>query len=91
MKYDKRLKKIPHSYQTKVKKIIFDLVETIKVERLKKGLSQEQVAELLNIQLKTYQAYEQGARKPSLEVLVLMFLTFNYELKTTKKELKKSN
>lgn len=82
---DKRLKKLPNQYQNRVKKLILDLVYLFKNERLNRNLSQEQMAEMLNVELKTYQAYEQGTRKPSLEVLMLVFLLFDYELKAVKK------
>lgn len=85
MSNNKRIKKIPTQYQSQVKINISNLIDFITTKREEKKLSQETVAEMLNITVKTYQAYEQGTRKPSMEVLILMFLVFNFELKPIKK------
>ena len=37
--------------------------------RMKRGLTQQYIAELCNIALRTYQCYEQGTRTPSYELL----------------------
>lgn len=38
--------------------------------RMNKGLTQPQMAEALNIALRSYQKYEQGVREPSFSALV---------------------
>ena len=38
--------------------------------RMDKGLTQQKMADLLNIGLRSYQKYEQGERSPSLDCLV---------------------
>ncbi len=52
-------------------------MDLIKEKRVEKNLSQDEFSEMLNISLKTYQSYEQGSRKPSLEVLVLMLIALD--------------
>lgn len=37
--------------------------------RMKRGLTQQATADLLDIALRTYQHYEEGSRSPSLETL----------------------
>ncbi|MGN0804663.1 MAG: helix-turn-helix domain-containing protein [Candidatus Coproplasma sp.] len=44
-------------------------------KRLEKNLTQEQVAEQLNLNIKTYRNYEQGLREPKIELLK-KFATF---------------
>lgn len=78
---DKRLKKIPEKYQTKVRDKITDLIDFITKERLKQKLSQDEFSEMLNLSLKTYQSYEYRDRKPSMETLLLMFIVLRYDLK----------
>lgn len=40
--------------------------------RMKRGLTQQTLAEAVDIALRTYQCYEQGTRRPSYEVLVAL-------------------
>lgn len=81
---DKRLKKIPEKYQTKVRDKITDLIDFITKERLKQKLSQDEFSEMLNLSLKTYQSYEYRDRKPSIETLLLMFIVLKYDLNPKK-------
>lgn len=48
--------------------------------RRKKGLSQTQLAQILNISPSTEGMYEQGRRIPNLETLILMAQFFNVSL-----------
>ena len=82
---NKRLKKVPIQYQSKVRKTISDLIESVIQERTRRKISQDKFAEMLNLSYKTYQAYEQGSRKPSVETLVLMFLILDLPLLHIKK------
>lgn len=81
---DKRLKKIPEKYQTKVRDKISDLIDFVMKERLKQKWSQDEFSEMLNLSLKTYQSYEYRERKPSVETLLLMFIVLKYDLKPKK-------
>lgn len=38
--------------------------------RIKRGFTQQQMADAINLQLRSYQFYESGQRSPSLETLV---------------------
>ena len=38
--------------------------------RMKRGFTQQSMADMLNVALRSYQCYETGSRKPSLELLV---------------------
>ena len=38
--------------------------------RMKRGLTQQKMADLLNVALRTYQNYEGGTRSPSFDVLL---------------------
>jgi len=38
--------------------------------RMKRGLTQQKMADLINIALRSYQCYEGGTRNPSFDVLV---------------------
>ena len=40
--------------------------------RMKRGLTQQTLAEAVDIALRTYQCYEQRTRRPSYEVLVAL-------------------
>lgn len=42
----------------------------LRLMRMKRGLTQPQIAELLNVALRSYQCYESGTRCPSYESLV---------------------
>lgn len=53
------------------------LGERIAEQRKKLGLSQEELAEKLNISQKSISKYERGDRRPSYEVLVLMAALFD--------------
>ncbi len=38
--------------------------------RMKRGLTQQKLADTLNIALRSYQCYETGTRRPSYEILI---------------------
>ena len=38
--------------------------------RMKRGFTQQNMADMLSVALRTYQCYETGSRSPSLELLV---------------------
>ncbi len=42
----------------------------LRAMRMKHGLTQQKISELLGIALRTYQHYEEGNRSPSLDCLV---------------------
>lgn len=48
--------------------------------RMQKGLTQQTMADNLNIGLRSYQKYEQGERSPSLDCLVLIADIFDVSL-----------
>ena len=52
--------------------------------RIKKGYTQEQMANKLNIARTTYTGYEKGNVNPSLEVALIIKKILNYRLVNTK-------
>lgn len=48
--------------------------------RMQKGLTQQKMANYLNIELRSYQKYEQGKRSPSLNNLVTIADIFDVSL-----------
>ncbi len=48
--------------------------------RMQKGLTQQKMADYLNIALRSYQKYEQGERSPSLDCLVCIADIFDVSL-----------
>lgn len=70
-------------YRNLVRKDIRDLVDTIQKRRQELGTSQTRFAEEINISFKTLQAIEQGTRKPSLEVLLVMCRALRIKLETS--------
>ncbi|EOS47166.1 hypothetical protein C810_01482 [Lachnospiraceae bacterium A2] len=48
--------------------------------RMQKGLTQQKMADYLNIGLRSYQKYEQGERSPSLDCLVSIADIFDVSL-----------
>lgn len=40
--------------------------------RMKRGFTQQKIADALDVALRTYQHYEEGSRSPSLDLLVRM-------------------
>ena len=42
----------------------------LRATRLSRGMTQEKLSEAAGVALRTYQAYEQGTRRPSFEILV---------------------
>lgn len=57
--------------------MVHELGERLKIARIKKGLSQEQVAELVGIKAGTISSYETGNVTPSVEILMKLASTFN--------------
>lgn len=53
------------------------LAERLKNERIKKGLSQKELADLLDMNLRTYGSYERGERDISTSVLLNICRTLN--------------
>ncbi len=51
--------------------------QNIKKFRLAKGLTQEELAKELKIELKTLRNYEQGVRNPKYEILEIIKTYFN--------------
>lgn len=72
MQNDKRLLKVPGKYRPLVKADLRGIVDLIQRRRRELSISQTRFAEEINISFKTLQAIEQGSRKPSLEVLLVM-------------------
>ncbi len=46
------------------------LAKRLKTIRKKRGITQQKMADILDISLNTYQKYEQSERQPSLDTLV---------------------
>ena len=54
--------------------------EKLKVLRKKKGLTQQEVAELLNVERVTYTKWENGKSKPNYEKLSMLVCIFDVSL-----------
>lgn len=48
--------------------------------RMKRGFTQQRLADALNIALRSYQCYETGTRSPNYDLLVLIADTLNVSL-----------
>lgn len=48
------------------------LSERLQEQRLKKGKTQQEMADFLGLKLRVYQYYESGDRKPVLENLIIL-------------------
>lgn len=77
---NKRINKIPSKYRTQVKKELSNIMDTLQKKRQESGLSQTDFSEEINIAFKTLQALEQGSRKPSIEVFLLMCKALNLKI-----------
>jgi len=53
------------------------ICKRIREARIKNGITQQKVADYLNIALRTYQCYEGGTREPSLDTIVNIAKYFN--------------
>lgn len=49
----------------------------LKIERLNKSLTQEQLASILKVSLRTYQHLEHGTKKPSCDLVIKLQNYFN--------------
>ena len=54
--------------------------EKLKILRKKKGLTQQEVAELLNVERVTYTKWEKGNREPNFENLSMLACIFDVSL-----------
>ncbi|WP_230088214.1 helix-turn-helix transcriptional regulator [Alicyclobacillus mali (ex Roth et al. 2021)] len=52
--------------------VVMELKQVLQEARRRKGLTQQQVADMLDVTLRTYQRYESGTRRMSLETAVLL-------------------
>lgn len=59
-------------------KVVKDFGSFIKERRIEKGLSQEEVAKMLNIRQQTYGRYELGLREPGLWVILELSKILNF-------------
>ena len=62
--------------------------EYIKKAREIRGVTEQQIADYLNIKLRTYRAYESGERQPSIEIIIeiadYLYATVDYLLGVTR-------
>lgn len=65
----KRIEKIPVKYRQEIKADLDDLAKLIQAKREKLDLSQEELAERLDISTNTLKSIEQRIRFPSLPML----------------------
>lgn len=81
MNQSKRLEKIPVKLRKKVVTKLEDISSKIKNAREKQGLSQEDLAEKLNVSPMTIQFIEQGRRFPSIQLLICICQFLSIEIK----------
>jgi transcriptional regulator with XRE-family HTH domain len=65
--------------------------QALKMMRLKNGLTQQQVANLLNIDRSTYTYYETGKIKPDVETLMKLCCVFDVSLDALTKNIVDNN
>ena len=53
-----------------MEKVVIDFGNFIKEKRIEKGLSQVEVAKILNISQQAYSRYELGTREPGLQMIL---------------------
>lgn len=56
------------------------LSERLQEQRIKKGKTQQEMADFLGLKLRVYQYYESGDRKPILENLIILADFFDVSL-----------
>lgn len=64
-----------------------ELKDIIREARIKKGLTQKEVAEAIGIQLNHYQHFEYSKRVPSGEIMIKLIKTLDLNLKDIEKAL----
>lgn len=67
---NRRLDRVPKEYRDAVKQDIAGIAQKIKKRRSAMRMTQEQLAESLNIEPSTLQSIEQQRGRPSLELLL---------------------
>ena len=76
----KRLERVPVKYRKQVRQRLTELSKTIQARRESLGLTQEELAEQLDISVITLQFIEQRRRYPSLPMLFYICSFLNLEL-----------
>lgn len=69
---NKRLDRVPKQYKHDVFSDLAIIADKLKKRRKAKGYTQEELAEILNIEPSTLQGIEQMRNRPSLELLLAM-------------------
>ena len=69
----------------------YDFTKYIKMKRLKKGLTQREIAEYLSISTSKYNKIENGSTEPSFKELLLLLKLYNINLLELDSTLKKLN
>lgn len=77
----RRLDRIPTKHRKEVEAKIRTLLGTLQSQRERQGLTQERLAELLDISVRTLQFIEQGRRFPSLPMLFYILKTLKIEFR----------
>lgn len=77
----KRIDRVPAKFRKQVEGRLRRLSAVIRARREALGLTQERLAENLDISIETLKAVEQGRRIPSLAMLLYICLFLNVELK----------
>lgn len=69
---NRRLERLPKQYRDDVEVGLTFVAEQLKKRRISKDMTQEGLAELLNVEPTTIQSIEQMRGRPSLELLLAM-------------------
>ncbi len=64
----------------KIYKLCKNFAKNLKAERKAKGLTQKQVADLIDIKTQSYQAYESNISMPNAENLLKLALIFDISI-----------
>lgn len=76
----KRMDKFPKKFHLRLGRELHDLSTIIKCKRKTLNLTQEELAEALEISLDTIKAIECGRRHPSLPMLFMICFTLNIDV-----------
>lgn len=76
----KRVQKVPLKYRKKVESLLRLIPKLLLAERRKRDLTQEQMAEGLEISVETLKGWESGRRTPSVAMLFYLYAFFGLEV-----------
>lgn len=77
---NKRLDKMPKKYRSVIEENLIELVSELRSRRTQIEMTQEELAEELNVHRTTVQALEQHRTRPSIELLLAWVLVLKSKI-----------